>query len=338
MERNFPTISVIVPAYNVEAYIETAIDSLLNQSSSFHEIIVINDGSTDGTRERLRRYEDNPIVKIHHTENQGLGLARNTGIRHASGEFLYFFDSDDVMEPSFVASIQKEISNDPLLDLVFFAGECFYDENFKGFEANFCEDLNRKLEGKFESGIAAAATLYEAGGFLSSACLYISRRDLWNVNLRFLPILHEDAEVILKLCLASGRTAVINVPFFKRRIRQGSIMTMIFTKKHADGGLAAFKSACEVYRSMGKSNHRRFVRSWLAELMWWYITVCSYARVPLDFREIVRAFLRFGWMPAKIFQNTKFPNNAVVILRTIKINLKSMANAFSTTLARRISS
>lgn len=337
MERNFPTISVIVPAYNVEAYIEAAIDSLLKQSSSFYEIIVINDGSTDGTKDRLRQYEGNSIVKIHHTKNQGLGLARNTGVGLASGEFVYFFDSDDVMDASFVASMEKEIRHDPVLDLLFFSGESFYDENFKGFENNFCEDLNRKVEGKFDSGIAAAATLYKAGGFLSSACLYISRRDLWTAKLRFLPILHEDAEMILKLCLASGKTAVIDVPFFKRRIRRGSIMTMTFTKKHADGGLIAFKSASDIYRSMGKSNHQGFMRCWLAELMWWYITVCTYARIPLDLRELVRAFLRFGWMPAKLFQITKFPNNAIIILRIIKINLKSVANAFSATLARRIS-
>lgn len=338
MERNSPTISVIVPAYNVEAYIETAIDSLLNQSSPFYEIIVINDGSTDGTKERLRKYEKNSLVKIHHTENRGLGMARNTGITLARGEFVYFFDSDDVLASSFVASMEKEIRNDPILDLVFFAGESFYDESFKGFEKNFCEDLNRKLEGGFESGIVAAATLYKAGGFLPSACLYMSRRDLWSEKLRFLPILHEDAEIILKLCLASGKTLVINAPFFKRRIRRGSIMTMIFTKKHADGGLIAFKSACDVYRSMGKSSHRGFVRCWLADLMWWYIRVSSYGRVPLDFGEIFHAFLRFGWMPVKIFENTEFPDNALIILRTIKINLKSVINVFSATLLRRISS
>lgn len=338
MKRNCPTISVIVPAYNVDAYIEAAIDSLLNQSSPFYEIIVINDGSTDGTKERLRKYEQNSFVKIHHTENQGLGAARNTGITLATGQFLYFFDSDDLLAPSFVASMEKEIQNDPLLDLVFFAGESFYDATFKGFEKNFCEDLNRKMEGKFESGIAAAATLYKAGGFFPSACLYISRRNLWREKLRFLPILHEDAEIILKLCLASEKTIVINTPFFKRRIRRGSIMTMNFTKKHVDGGLIAFKSACDVYRSMGKSHHKSFVKCWLADSMWWYIKISSYAHVPLNLKAIFYSFLRFGWMPAKILQNTEYPENALIILRTIKINLKSLVNAFFATLTRRISS
>ena len=93
MSNEYPKISVIVPAYNVELYIEAAIDSLLNQSEAFYEIIVINDGSTDGTKEKLQKYEKILMVKIYHTENYGLGMARNIGIKLASGDFIYFFET-----------------------------------------------------------------------------------------------------------------------------------------------------------------------------------------------------------------------------------------------------
>ena len=89
-------LSVIVPAYNVEQYISKCLDSILDQQLSFdYEVIVINDGSTDATAQRLEEYVHNEKIRILHQENKGLSGARNAGIACSKGEYLFFVDSDD---------------------------------------------------------------------------------------------------------------------------------------------------------------------------------------------------------------------------------------------------
>ncbi len=91
-------ISVIVNVYNGEKFIKKCLDSIVNQTYKNLEIIIVNDGSTDSTLDICNSYSDTRI-KIITTKNQGLGLSRNTGIDNASGEYLYFVDADDFIEP-----------------------------------------------------------------------------------------------------------------------------------------------------------------------------------------------------------------------------------------------
>lgn len=94
-----PKISVIIPAYNACKFIVEAIDSVLHQTIPAHEIIVVDDGSTDGTGEFVKeRYAS--IVKVIRQENKGPGAARNTGIRVSTGNILQFLDSDDLLLPN----------------------------------------------------------------------------------------------------------------------------------------------------------------------------------------------------------------------------------------------
>ncbi len=97
-----PLVSILISAYNQEAFITEAVDSALRQSYGHREIIVVDDGSTDATRSRLQAYGDQ-ILYIHQT-NRGPSGARNTAIRHANGELLAFLDGDDVWEPEHLAA------------------------------------------------------------------------------------------------------------------------------------------------------------------------------------------------------------------------------------------
>ena len=91
-----PKISVIIPVYNTEKYLSRCLDSVVNQTFKDLEIICVNDGSTDNSNEILDRYasKDNRITVINQ-KNGGLSAARNTGLRHASGQYIGFVDSDD---------------------------------------------------------------------------------------------------------------------------------------------------------------------------------------------------------------------------------------------------
>lgn len=91
-------ISVIIPAYNVEDTIERCIDSVLAQTYPIHEIIVVEDCSTDGTLEKLKKYQGS-VKLIAHDQNKGLGITRGEGIMSAEGEYIYCIDSDDYIHP-----------------------------------------------------------------------------------------------------------------------------------------------------------------------------------------------------------------------------------------------
>ena len=95
-----PTVSVILPIYNVEEYLGECLDSIAAQTFARYEVVVVDDGSPDGSREIAERYAaSDRRIRIVTRENGGLGAARNTGVRHARGEFLTFLDSDDCLPP-----------------------------------------------------------------------------------------------------------------------------------------------------------------------------------------------------------------------------------------------
>jgi glycosyltransferase involved in cell wall biosynthesis len=96
-----PQVSVVVPAYGVEAYLPACLDSLLSQHLKSWEAIVVDDGSPDRSGEIAESYAlRDARIRVVHVENGGLGSARNVGARHAGGEFLTFLDSDDVLPPT----------------------------------------------------------------------------------------------------------------------------------------------------------------------------------------------------------------------------------------------
>ena len=94
-------VSIIVPAYNAENFIGEAIHSILSQTYSSFEVFVVNDGSLDRTEEIVRSFPDKRITIIRQT-NAGVSAARNTGLKHIQGEFICFFDADDLMTPEFL--------------------------------------------------------------------------------------------------------------------------------------------------------------------------------------------------------------------------------------------
>ena len=110
-------ISVVIPAYNSERFVAEAIESALGQSHPPVEVIVIDDGSTDGTADVVRSFKDR--VHYHYQENGGIGRARNKGVELAQCTFLSFVDSDDCWTKNKLSLQLQEFSRDPELDMVF---------------------------------------------------------------------------------------------------------------------------------------------------------------------------------------------------------------------------
>lgn len=112
-----PLVSVIIPAYNAEKYVLLAISSVLEQNYAPLEILLIDDGSTDGTAKLVQR--EAPQVRIIQQTNAGVAAARNTGLRHASGEFICFLDADDGWFPGKLVAQADYLARHPEVGLVF---------------------------------------------------------------------------------------------------------------------------------------------------------------------------------------------------------------------------
>ncbi len=118
MYNNERLISAIIPVYNRKRYIAEAIDSVLAQTYSPIEIIVVDDGSTDKSAAIVKEYQ-NSSIRYTFQSNQGIGAARNKGIDMAQGAYYAFLDSDDLWIPDKISLQMKAFENDPDLDMVF---------------------------------------------------------------------------------------------------------------------------------------------------------------------------------------------------------------------------
>lgn len=138
-----PKVSVIVPAYNQAHFLGTAIESVLSQTMPDFELIIVNDGSTDPTEQVALAYDDQRIRYIHQL-NRGLSGARNTGMRHATGEYITYLDSDDAFLPEKLAVLSKAME-DPAVG--FAAGQALpIDEHGKRIGKIFDKGLPTPIE------------------------------------------------------------------------------------------------------------------------------------------------------------------------------------------------
>lgn len=115
--------SIIIPAYNAEAYLKRCLDSILSQNYSDYEVIVIDDGSTDGTSNILVQY---PQVKVISQANHGMATARNRGLEVAQGDYILFVDSDDRLCPNALANLAPHLDGE---DIVGFGTQIYNESN-----------------------------------------------------------------------------------------------------------------------------------------------------------------------------------------------------------------
>lgn len=171
-------LSIIIPIYNYVNLIEENIESVLNQKTTYRfELILVDDGSTDGAQEIVRRYTNKPRVKTIFQKNQGIASARNTGLNQAVGRYIMFVDCDDVVEPDLVETLMNKAMQDDC-DIVMCAHRLVKERDGKIYATipNVYSDAN--LAGYYGN----AKILNYAG--LPWAKVY--KRELWE-RVRFLP-------------------------------------------------------------------------------------------------------------------------------------------------------
>lgn len=142
-----PLFTVVMPVYNVEEFVAEAVRSVLNQTLTDFELLIIDDCSPDNSSEICAQFQDPRIQIIRHSINRGLAGARNTGIRHARGQYVAFLDSDDLWHPEKLSAHAVHLQNDPELGLSFSRSafinpdgsptRCFQMPQLKGFDAGY---------------------------------------------------------------------------------------------------------------------------------------------------------------------------------------------------------
>lgn len=212
-----PKASVIVPVYNVEAYLEKCVQSILRQTERDFELLLVDDGSTDSSGQLCEELaKKDSRIRVIHQENQGLGGARNTGIREAKGDWLLLVDSDDWIEPEILEkSLEAGLREEA--DMVVFP---FRSVDEEGRElAVFRENvpLDRALSLKERKDILLTAPvawnkLYRTAFFRETGLAYPSR--VW----------YEDIRTTPKLMALARRMVFLGDIGYNYLQRQGSIM------------------------------------------------------------------------------------------------------------------
>lgn len=230
MEKEKVKVSVIIPVYNVEAYIEECVTSVRNQTLREIELICVNDGSPDNSMEVVRRMAamDDRIV-ILEKENGGLSTARNAGLSCARGEYVYFLDSDDYLLPE-ALKVLYDTASENALDNIYFGADTIYESS------EIKKKYYRRFEGYYHrkhtypgvySGQQLLQEFIKNGEYRTSACLQMPRREyLLQQDIRFLEgILHEDNLFAMQSMLCAEKAMVRGENFYVRRVREASIMT-----------------------------------------------------------------------------------------------------------------
>lgn len=215
-------VSVVIPTYNSARYIGEALESVFNQTIVPSEVIVVDDGSSDDTRERIRPYSSRLIY--HYQSNQGVSAARNLGVSEASGEFIAFLDSDDVWHPRKLELQLEVFQQQKGLGLlgtgaIDWPGQPFSDIGAMpadGLHSVSWSDLAVKNRLITSSVIARASTLRKAGDF-DTALQGPEDRDLWIRMAKIAPVSN------LELPLTGYRTVPGSVSMQPNRCQEGML-------------------------------------------------------------------------------------------------------------------
>lgn len=250
-------ISVIVPVYNVESYVEACLRSILRQTFRDLEILVVDDGSTDSSGEiceRLSREDER--IHVFHQENGGLSAARNTGLQAASGEFVAPVDSDDLLSPAYMEKLLNACLQNHAQASVC---DCRGFTEDREWEAAAGEQKDCREEKSVQTFSSAECLehMYHpiSSGMSFTAWGKLYQRSLFTEKKLEYPVgkIHEDQFVTYQLLDAAERIAYVPEELYWYRTRSGSIMHRKFDRRRLDL-MEATRGQCLYFLEKGENN------------------------------------------------------------------------------------
>lgn len=244
MLNNKELISVIIPVYNTKDYLESCLESVINQSYENLEIILVDDGSTDGSSNLCEQFSrEDSRIKVIHTVNEGTSAARNKGIQQAGGKYLGFIDSDDYIRKDFYEKLVNKISDDN--DIVSCGVDIMHPDG------RVMRQSTPKVEIKYYGDEIIRELLINTTYFNFSMCNKIFRRELFG-GVEF-PIgkKHEEILVMYEIAKRSKKLTCLNEAMYYYTVREGSNSRHPFNLSNmymAEATLAIYEDVKQHYK------------------------------------------------------------------------------------------
>lgn len=237
-------VSVIVPVYKVENYLERCVDSILAQTYKKLEVILVDDGSPDRCGAICEQYASRDArVQVIHKTNGGLSDARNEGVKHASGEYILFVDSDDSIAPDLIEKTEAEAermgSDMVLFDYIRLEEDGTKEVCHAGLPEHVEMTLEKYPQILINSALSAWSKLYRKAFYVKAGHDFPKGR------------LYEDLGTIPKLYLDAECIVYLKEAFYYYTIRKGSIMSGTRAERNYTDRTAMLRTTLDYYRQKG---------------------------------------------------------------------------------------
>ncbi len=313
-----PKVSVIIPVYNTASYLKSAVGSILNQTLRDIEVLIVNDGSTDSSLEIIKEIQaGDSRVQLFSQSNSGQSAARNLALEYASGEFVYFMDSDDILNIEALDSCYN-LAKQKKLDLVFFDATVIKTSeslSFSGFnyDRSTIADSDKIYSGLEIIDILLTNNLFRAAPWLH----FISKALIDKLSLRFYPgIIHEDELFTPQLYLSAQRVGYIPEMFFSRRVRENSTMSNSFSDRNIRGYFTVIEQLRNI-SDVQRPNFKKTINRLISKIT----ESVTYQSGQLPFKK--RAEVLLSLLNNGCFRYTK-PKNLTILIFPFVIKLKSL--------------
>lgn len=275
-------LSIVVPVYNVEKYIQECISSLLEQTLENIEILVVNDGTKDRSIDIVRTFNDERIV-ILEKENGGLSSARNYGLKHAKGEYVCFFDSDDFIDGKDSYKTMFEMAKRDDLDILNGVFSWYYSKNNIKRDSRY-EFVAQKIP---MTGREYLKKTLRCNNYLAIACTQIYKRKFLLENKLIFKegIYHEDEEFTPRTLLKAKRVNVIPLNFYMYRQREGSIMSTKGNQKRINDLFNTIRELTDLIDKEDDKELKFVFRSYMIGMVLVYAHMYRLKKVPKDLRK-----------------------------------------------------
>lgn len=259
-------VSVILPVYNVAPYLDDAFQSLINQSLKEIEIIAVNDGATDNSQEYIDKYMAlDSRIKCYKQKNLGLSGARNTGMKYVQGEYVYFMDSDDIIDLNALEACYN-YAKENNANVCLFDAEMFYEKDAIKLPWDY-DRTNILEENKQYHGQELFDYLLDKESHRAVVWLQFIKWDLLKkLNLNFYQgIIHEDELFTPQLFIQTNRIFYLGKKFIKHRVRKTSIVGSGYSKRNLNCYLTVFD---ELFKFQDSPIIRKFAKYTLSKVFY----------------------------------------------------------------------
>lgn len=262
-------VSVIVPVYNKEKYLSRCLDSIVNQTCREIEIILVDDGSTDGSGEICRRYaQSDPRIRVITQVNQGLSAARNTGLDHMKGGYVVFVDADDYISLSLVEILLGQLTEHQAQMAI---GETIV---ISEEEAGQGEVYHGR---KIECSLLGRDDVYDTvgtpeGNKFVSACGRLYQKELFR-TLRFdIGKINEDEFIYHKIFDQVNRLCYVRAPLYYNVMSGNSITRRDGIRRFHPDAVEAFFNRLEYFQAYGNP---KYIKATKDRIMWLVMQLCE---------------------------------------------------------------